>query len=1011
MSVFRVGHHLDRLPADFLDVADGHELHVRLLQEAIREGTLDRILVPEQALDILAQQLVAEIACGERQEDELFAMCRRAWPYRHLERSQFDRIVAMLRDGFSTRNGRRGAYLHHDRVHGTLRPRRGARLAAITNGGAIPDTADYDVVLEPGEIRVGSVNEDFAVESMAGNIFQLGNASWRILKIEPGKVRVEDGRGQPPTIPFWFGEAPARSEELSDAVCRLREEVAERAQVDRDAAVAWLGERHGLPAGPAQQLVDYLLAAVRTLGAIPTRRRVILERFFDESGGMQVVVHSPFGSRINRAWGLALRKRFCRKFNFELQAAATEDAIILSLGVTHSFPLDEVFQYLHPDTVRDVLTQALLDAPMFNVRWRWNAGRALAILRFRGGRRVPPQFQRMNADDLVSVVFPDQLACLENIQGEREVPDHPLVDQTIDDCLEEAMDIDGLIALLEDMRAGRIELIARDLTEPSPLTAEILTAKPYAFLDDAPLEERRTQAVISRRWLDPNEASDLGALDQAAIDRVREESRPDPRDENELHDALVLAGFLTDVEIEDDWRPWLAELLEQGRLTRLRQPNGDLWVAAERFAELRALLPGSPAEPPLDLPGSLSRVGGEGEALREILRGRLEILGPVAEAALHAPLESGEGAGGVSLAAVQSALAELEGEGFAMRGRFTPRTHAADLALEWCERRLLARIHRYTLKRLRAAIQPVSRSAFQRFLLDWQHVSPGEHTTGQRGVESVVHQLEGFELPAASWEEEILPQRVEAYDPDWLDGLCIAGKLQWRRRSPSATARGEGRAGPIRSTPIALIQRRHGPLFASLSDCAQASLSPAAARVLEFLERHGASFFDDIAAPTGMLGTQLEAVISELVSAGRVTSDSFLGLRALLVPAAKKKSTGSRRRTVAYGLEDAGRWTALTLHPESHSDAGSAPQAPGTDSPAGGEAPSSAPPPEHPGRPRARGSRSPGPSPAAPLGRRLSSHPRARDRAAPVARPPASVAAARSARRDPWRTFRQRAFR
>ncbi len=541
------------------------------LLDAVRRGELDRLSIPEQPLDILAQQIVAIVAADEWGEDELYAMVRCAYPYRNLERKDFDEIIKMLAEGFSTKRGRRSAYIHHDAVNQRLRGRRGARLTAITSGGAIPDTADYAVVLEPSGLVIGSVNEDFAIESLQGDIFQLGNTSWRVLRVEQGKVRVEDAAGQPPSIPFWLGEAPARTHELSYAVSRLREEVTDRVVVGEgpkdsggvaellppessgpsfnfEPAITYLTSEIGVGRAAAEQLVEYLAAAKAALGVMPSHENLVLERFFDDSGSMQLVLHSPFGSRLNRAWCLALLKRFCRKFNFELQAAATEDAIILSLGPTHSFPLEDVFHYLSSKTVRDLLCQALLDAPMWNIRWRWNVTRALAVLRRRGGKKIPPQLQRMDAEDLLTALFPDQVACAENLTGQREIPAHPLVSQTVRDCLEEAMDVDSLIALLAAIERNEKNLIARDLLEPSPLAAEILNARPYAFLDDAPLEERRTRAVYQRRWLDPEKAADIGRLDQSAIDRVREEVWPEPRNADELHDALVELGFITEAE-------------------------------------------------------------------------------------------------------------------------------------------------------------------------------------------------------------------------------------------------------------------------------------------------------------------------------------------------------------------------------------------------------------------------------------------------------------------------------
>ena len=484
------------------------------------------------------------------------------------------------------------------------------------SGGAIPDNADYDVVLEPSGHRVGSINEDFAIESLPGDIFQLGNTSWKILKIETGRVRVADAAGQPPNIPFWFGEAPARSDELSAAVSRLRrglwDAMGRGEPLDLPGGVAFLETELRLPTLAAEQLAGYLASGAMALGAMPTGDTLVLERFFDEVGDMHMVVHSPLGSRLNRAWGLALRKRFCQQFDFELQAAATEDAIILSLGPTHSFALDEAFRFLSSNSVREVLTQALLDAPLFTARWRWNANRALAVLRNRSSGRVPAQIQRMNAEDLLAVVFPDQLACLENVVGRREIPDHPLVNETLRDCLTEAMDVEGLEGLLESIEAGERTLIARDLREPSPLATEILTANPYAYLDDAPAEERRTQAVYARRWIDPQTAADIGALDRAAIERTRNEAWPNVRDADELHDALVVGGVITEDEgVREGWASLFDELAEDGRATRLELAGGHrIWGAAERLPELGAVYPDARLSPPIDAPADRStRVG------------------------------------------------------------------------------------------------------------------------------------------------------------------------------------------------------------------------------------------------------------------------------------------------------------------------------------------------------------------------------------------------------------------
>src|SRR4051812_13672935 len=586
--VGRSGHTVNGIPKGRVFPASRDDLvECAALVRAIRQGHLDSIVPHDAPLDVLAQQIVAETACRDYQEDDLFALVTRAWPYRELSRAHFDAVLRMLADGFDTRRGRRAALVHRDEINRVVRGRRGARLLAQTSGGAIPEVADYRVVLEPEDTFIGTLNEDFAIESMGGDVFQLGNASWRVLHVSAGTVRVADASGVPPNIPFWFGEAPARSDELSLAVSDLRAEIDGRLGSANGDPAAWLARETGLTRGAVDQVIDYFVEGRRALGVIPTQQTLVLERFFDESGGMQLVLHAPFGSRINKAWGLALRKRFCRQFNFELQAAATEDAVLLSLGPQHSFPLADVFRYLHSATAREVLVQAFLDAPVFQTRWRWNATISLAVPRNRNGRRVAPQLQRMQADDLMAACFPDAAACLENIPGDRQIPDHPLVTQTIRDCLDEAMDFDGLARVLERVHAGELRLITRDTPEPSAISHEILNARPWAFLDDAPLEERRTQAVYARRSTEPSQASDIGALDPQAIARVRDEARPDPRDADELHDALVTAGFLTGAEATGIPRA----LFEQLAASRRATCAGLLWIAAERLPELRAVHP------------------------------------------------------------------------------------------------------------------------------------------------------------------------------------------------------------------------------------------------------------------------------------------------------------------------------------------------------------------------------------------------------------------------------------
>jgi ATP-dependent Lhr-like helicase len=899
--VGRSGHTVSGLPKGRLfPISRDDLIECAALMREVRRGELDRIVTHDAPLDVLAQQIVAETSCADYSEDELFELMRRAWPYRDLTRKDFDEVLTMVAEGFATKRGRRGALVHRDEVNHRVRGRRGSRMLAITSGGAIPEVADYKVVLEPDDTVVGTLNEDFAIESTAGDIFQLGNASWQIVQVTSGTVRVADAKGAPPTIPFWLGEAPARSDELSKAVSELRGDLArllesgsresgvgDRKDDDsslitdlrpptpdpRLAAEQFLISETGLPQSAATEIVNYLTDCRNALGAMPTQETIILERFFDESGGMQLVLHAPFGSRINKAWGLALRKRFCRQFNFELQAAATEDAVLLSLGPQHSFPLADVFRYLHPATVRDVLVQAMLAAPVFQTRWRWNTTISLAIPRNRGGRKLPPPLQRAMADDLMAAVFPDAAACPENLAGDIELPDHPLVNQVVRDCLEEAMDFDGLTRVLTRIHAGEIECIARDTTQPSPLAHEILNAKPYAFLDDAPLEERRTQAVMTRR----STSNDLGVLDANAIERVRDEARPDPRDADELHDALLTFGFLLEGEVEapelftelamskratcvDPHRqeclchtdPCQCHNVAQTLLSVLSQPAaaGAIWIAAERIPELLAIHP----EIAFDIapPPSRMKEWQRENAIVEIIRGRMSLLGPTTAAELAASMSIDE-------KDADAALLKLESEGAILRGSFT----RAAFGTEWCDRRLLARIHRYTLNRLRAEIEPVTAADFMRFLFAWQHVTPSSRLTGIDGVHEVIKQLDGFEIAANAWERHVLPLRIDRYEPSLLDALCFAGEIGWARLT----------------TGVALFPRAHTSAWLTETT---PTLSEPAQHVLDVLRTRGASFARD-------LGDDTEA-LDELVTAGLITSDGFIG-----------------RRT-----ERAGRWSILT---------------------------------------------------------------------------------------------------
>jgi ATP-dependent Lhr-like helicase len=921
--VGRSGHQLGATPKGRLFPLSRDDLvECTALLAAIQQDELDRISIPKYPLDVLAQQIVAEITCREWHENDLFQAYSVAWPYRELTHEQFIAVVKMLSDGFHTRRGRRGAYLHRDVVHGMLRPRKGARLTALINGGAIPDQFDYDVILQPEGIFVGTLNEDFAFESLPGDIFQLGNSSYRMLKIEQGRVFVEDAHGQPPNIPFWFGEAPGRSDELSLAVSNLRATVDAKLEQGQDAAYRYLKEDLQLSHAAAEQLVHYLATAKAALTVLPTQQHIVFERFFDETGDMHFVIHSAFGSRINRAWGLALRKRFCRRFNFELQAAASEDTIVLSLGPTHSFPLEEPAQYLKAATVEDVLVQALLAAPMFPTRWRWVANTALAVPRNRSGKKVPAYFQRNDAEDLIAVIFPDQLACQENIAGNREIPDHPLVNQTLSDCLHELMDIDGLKQLLTGIEQGKITIIARDLASPSPLALEILNARPYAFLDDAPAEERRTLAVQQRRFMDPQSTADIGRLNPEAIARVRIEAWPEAHTADELHDALVVLGFLIEAEGErgplsnlhdhlaHGW-PTLMESLQQSeRATVMTLANNTrLWIAAERLEVLQVLFPEATISPLIE-PVAADEASDPESAVREIIRSRLEGLGPVTTAQLAAPLA-------LDIATIDRALTALQQEGFVIQGQFTLESNA----VEWCERGLLARIHRYTLKQLRTEIEPVAPSDFMRFLFRWHGLDdPGE---GEAALQQRLLQLEGLCLPAISWEADILPARIHFYLASDLDKLCSSGKITWLRLQPPAGMALNKRKNPAgKSTSISFISRANLPhwrAYSPLPGKDSLDLSGKGQKVYAALRQWGASFFEDLVAETGLLKSQLEEALAELAAWGLVTADSFQGLRTLITP-----QKVQQRRSKKYPHHDpfvaSGRWSLIRSNPTVETD-------------------------------------------------------------------------------------------
>ena len=1030
----RAGHWRGAVPKGRLFAMTRDELiECAALIRALRQGELDRLEIPDSPLDILAQQIVAMCACEEWHEDDLFQVVRRAYPYRDLARQDFDAVLEILSEGITARRGRYGAYLHRDRVRHRLRGRRGSRLVAITNGGAIPESALYTVVAQPEGAVAGTVAEDFAAESMRGDVFLLGNTSWRITRIEgsSGRVLVEDAHGAAPDIPFWLGEAPARTPELSARVSEIREKISdlavaphvaagptacgktlpschsERSEESRpeifktmrdssspaaprndrlegfpqaggtalhprnDAAISWLKEQCGLDDAGAEQAVEYILAGRAMLGAVPTQNRIVAERFFDEAGGMQLIIHAPFGGRINKAWGLALRKRFCRSFNFELQAAATEDGLNISLGEQHSFPLADVFHFLAPESAAAVLEQAALVSPIFATRWRWDATRALALPRFRNGKKIPLQIQRMRADDLLAAVFPDAAACQDNLEGDIHVPDHPLIREVMKDVLTQALDLEGLKRVLRGIRDGSIRCIAVDTPAPSPFSHEILNANPYAYLDDAPLEERRARAVSLRRVLPETVLSEIGRLDPAAIAQVREEAWPDVRDADELSEALQVFVALPEnfvppggSPVAAQWGDLFRQLVAQRRATRALLGDDIVWVAAERIKTFSILFPGARFE---TQPAEIGEpVFARDDALLQLVRGWMGYSGPVEIPWLACIV-------GLPAGDIEAAMLRLEAEGRVLRGQFTGAAPpplnpllSEEGTVEWCDRRLLARIHRLTLGTLRKEIQPVTRAQFMRWLLRWQHVAPGTQVVGERGVLEVIRQLQGFEAPANAWEPHLLAPRVAGYDPQLLDQLCLTGTVGWGRLSPhpatlepvaSGSAagdspprrrRGPGGGGdgtmhacqpppgplltkegngifarndtpaiaarrvvPSSVAPITFFVReesdwmipRHPPLTV-----ASQALSHVAREVLEFIGQRGASFFADIVRGTGKLKSEVETALWELVAAGLFTADGFDNLRALIDP---KRRAGQGRGRRARPRHSTGRWSLL----------------------------------------------------------------------------------------------------
>ncbi|CUV02211.1 Uncharacterized ATP-dependent DNA helicase PA3272 [hydrothermal vent metagenome] len=899
--VGRSGHQVGGTPKGRLFPLTRDELAECIaLARAIKRGNLDTLTIPPWPMDVLAQQIVASCAQEEWTESDLFALCRKAYPYRELPREKFDRVIEVLSEGFTSRQGRRGAFLHRDGINLKVKGRKGAPIAAMTSGGAIPDNADYDVILEPEGTFVGTVNEDFAIESLAGDVFLLGNTPWKIRRVESGKVRVEDAHGQPPTVPFWLGEAPGRTWELSQEISDLREGIDQRLD-DHFKARDWVMSESGVDQESSRQLVAYIEEGKRILGVVPSKNKVVAERFFDESGGMQLVIHAPFGAKINRAWGMSLRKKICRSFDFELQASVTDDGLNFSLGPGLSMPVDEVFAYLNERTIQEVLEQAILQAPLFGTRWRWNSTRALAILRHTGGRKVPAPLVRIRSEDLLAAVFPDQVACQDNaMPGDIEIPDHPLVFETMRDCLTEATDVEGCKNLLGGIGDGSIEIFGRDTVQPSAFSHQILNAMPYAFLDDAPLEERRARAVSLRRAL-PEDSRDLSSLNPTAIESESANAWPRMQNADELHDALLVLGVLSELtalaSASDDGKgaieQWFESLMIENRVFRMESDAVTYWVAAERLVLLNTVYPEAifTPTPPAHL---LEAPADQEENAREnnicwVMRGWVECSGPLTATELVRSL-------GIALDDIVYALACLENEGVVLRGSF--RTHVEEE--EFCDRRILSRIHRSTIDTLRREVEPVSSSAFMRFLLRWQHVDPAAQLQGDGGLLAAIEQLQGFESASGAIEDEVLLSRVSDYRPVMLDRLCLGGEVLWGRVSLQASETQNGTSSPLsrsafsRATPITMVLRNSLDWILGPTGQYAEGLTGATKEVVEFLNKRGASFLSDIVSATQRLPSDVEEALWTLAASGRVTVDGVEALRHRLGGTARRPRPNGR---------------------------------------------------------------------------------------------------------------------
>jgi len=940
----RSGHQLDATPKGRLFALTLDDLlECAAAVRAIRHGRLDEVEIPAGCLDVAAQQIVA-IAAEEDEigEADLLRLLHGAYNFAEFDRASLAHLLDQMAAELPARIQGAAPKIFYDRIGARVRARRGARMAAITSGGTIPESGNLDVVIESQGRKIGDVEEDFAQESSRGDIFALGSMPWRVLGISRNRFLVEPAPGMAPSLPFWQTEAAGRSPALSSEVSELRGEIFERiARGDEAAAAAFLSAECAMDDRAARQAIDYVRRGQGALGAIPNQRTIVVERFFDGLGGTQVVIHSPFGMRVNRGLGLAIRKRLCQSFDFEIQASAIDDAVLLALNARHSFPLESLMAMISSRSVRHVLGQALLAAPMFEVRMRHVATRALAVMRSSRGRKVPAWIQRLRAQELAAAIFPGREACQENRPPDVELPEHFIATETMHECLTESTDIGRIEELLRAIEQGATRVVTVDAIAPSVFAHRILLAWDYSFLDDGERANRRSRTVSLNRAMaeDVLRTEDLSAMLAAdAVESVEAEvsgraMARRARDRDELYQMIRAHGALATSVLEErvagEANAVLSALEGEGRVVRVRFSSGaaEMLIAGEDVALFGAAYPDAlferhaEAQPPVE--SSLPALEAD-DAEREIVRRAMATSGPVEIAELAERLK-------MAPATLEKHLLALEAKGLIFRGHFTPRRPALGATRgravtagaataspeQWCDRYNLEKIHRLTLNRLRAETEPCADHDYAAFRLRWNHVGGAGIAADQSGVAAVLEQLSGVALSPELWERAILPARIPGYRPEWLDLLCLGGEVVW------AAVPGEDAADEVPARITFLRRRRAGAARfneAAADDAAAEFTDRDERRVFLALAAGGAQYLDQLAERAGMAERTVLAALWRLAAAGRVSNDSFAPLRLLwaapeavraMAPGAHRRARHDAALRARLRSSVTGRWSAL----------------------------------------------------------------------------------------------------